>query len=395
MATIVDGKKRIPFMRGMLVHYLIERGFDPDEAYELADQVRDQVRQKKSVSRKEVLAVIGALLQQRHNGRAVGDLVFWERRPTTIRVDRSGGTRPFSKELLSHSIQASGLQPDQAYEVASAVEATLMDRRRAVVQHEEIEELVEGLLAEHHGKAFAERYAVWRAWGRLSKPLAILIAGASGVGKTTLAISLANLLDIPRVVATDDIRQIMRLTLAPKFMPSIHTSSYSAWSSVQQTSAGAGVDPLIAGFREQARVVNVGVQAILTRCVRENTSVIIDGVHLLPEYIDLTGIEDAVFVVPMCLALEDRAAYAERFTRRAKVAPARGSDRYLAHMDDILKIQEHILRLHGERDLPVIDTNAVEDVTSAAVMVVVETLQDREEVVRAMEGNGKKGKKKK
>lgn len=52
--------------------------------------------------------------------------------------------------------------------------------------------------------------------------------GASGVGKTSLAINLASVLDIPRVVATDDIRQIMRLMLAPDLMPSIHDSSYAA-----------------------------------------------------------------------------------------------------------------------------------------------------------------------
>ena len=57
------------------------------------------------------------------------------------------------------------------------------------------------------------------------------VGGASGVGKTSLAINLASVLDIPRVVATDDIRQIMRLMLAPDSMPSIHDSSYAAQGS--------------------------------------------------------------------------------------------------------------------------------------------------------------------
>lgn len=393
MATIVDGKKRIPFMRGMLIHYLLERGFDHDEAYEVADEVRTHLRQKSRVSRKEVLGIIAGLLEERHTERPVGDLVFWERRPTSIRVNTGSGTRPFSKELLSHSIQASGLPPDQAYEVASAIERLLIDGRRGKVDHGEIEDLVIDFLADHHGKTYAEHYRVWRAWGTLDKPLAILIGGASGVGKTSLAISLANILEIPRVAATDDIRQIMRLTLAEPFMPSIHMSSYTAWSTVSVREDG-GLDPLIAGFREQARVVNVGVQAILTRCVHENTSVIIDGVHLLPEFLDLSAIEGDVLVVPLCLSVQDPDAYEERFAQRAREAPERGSERYLSHLEEILTIQEHILTVYGEEDIPVVDTNDVEDVTSAAVMVVGERLQEEKDLQRLLEGNGKRKHKK-
>jgi len=393
VATIVDGKKRIPFMRGMLVHHLIERGFDHDEAYGVADALRGLLREKKSVTRKEILGLIGRLLSERNAQHQVGDLVFWERRPTAILVARGSGTRPFSKELLSHSIQASGLPPDQAYQVAADIEASLIDERRSRIDNEELQDLVAAAMSEHSGPTYADRYRVWRAWGALDKPLFILIGGASGVGKTSLAIGLANVLDIPRVVATDDIRQTLRLTLAPEFMPSIHTSSYTAVPAAR--AAGPGdVDPLIAGFREQARVVNVGVQAILGRCVEERTSVIIDGVHLLPGFADVASFEEEAFLVPLCLSLEDRAAYETRFAKRAEEAPARSSNRYLSHLDDILRIQEHIVQLCAEADIPVLDTNAVEDLTSAAALVVVEKLQDQEEIQNLVGGNGKKKKKK-
>ena len=393
MATIVDGKKRIPFMRGMLVHHLIERGLDHDEALGVADALRGLLRERKSVTRKEILGLIDQLLNEHDAQHQVGDLVFWERRPTAIHVARGSSTRPFSKELLSHSLQASGLAPDQAYLVAADIEASLIDERRNRIDHEELQDLVAAAMFEHSGATYAERYRVWRAWGALDKPLFILIGGASGVGKTSLAISLANVLDIPRVVATDDIRQTLRLTLAPEFMPSIHTSSYTAWSTVQASGHGT-VDPLIAGFREQARVVNVGVQAILGRCVEERTSVIIDGVHLLPGLADMASLEEAAFMVPICLSLEDRAAYEARFAKREVEAPARSSNRYLSHLDDILRIQEHIVQICAEADIPVLDTNAVEDLTSAAALVVVEKLQDQEEIQNLVGGNGKKKKKK-
>ena len=389
MATISDGKKRIPFMRGMLVHHLIQRGFDHDEAYELADEVRGALRSRKSIGRDEILQLLGDVLAARHEDRSVEDLVFWERAPTSIVVERKSGSRPFSKELLSHSVQASGLPPEAAYALAQRVEQRLMTQRMSHVTHAQLEDVVEEALRQQHGKNHAPRYRVWRAWGNLDKPLVILIGGASGVGKTTLAISLANLLDIPRVVATDDIRQILRLTLAPEFMPAIHRSSYRATA---EDAHQLGIDPVIAGYREQCRVVGVGVRAILSRCIEENTSVIIDGVHLLPGFFDLSEFEAHAILAPLTLAVADRSTYEERFVKRKASAPARGAHKYLDNLDRILAIQAHILECSEDEDVPSIDVSAVEDPTSAAVTVIAERLL-KEKAVRQLLGNGKAKKK--
>jgi len=389
MATITDGKKRIPFMRGMLVHHLIQRGFDHDEAYELADEVRGELGQRKTVARDEILTLIGDLLARDHADRPVGDLVFWERAPTAIRVTRKNGSRPFSKELLSHSIQASGLPPEAAYSLAQSVESRLVQERNTNVGHEQLETVVEQVLHKTHGHNYAQRYRVWRAWGNLDKPLIILIGGASGVGKTTLAINLASLLDIPRVVATDDIRQILRLTLAEDFMPAIHKSSYTAAEAIPESSQ-VGQDPVIAGYREQVRVVAVGVRAIITRCVEENTSVIIDGVHLLPGGIDLSAFEKLAIIAPISLVITERQAYEERFDKRASQAPSRKSHKYLENLERILTIQEHVLQCSEDEDVPTIDVTALEDPTSAAVTLIAERLQQEKKIRNMMGDNTKK-----
>ena len=399
VATIIDGKKRIPFMRGMLVHHLIERGFDHDEAYDIADSVRQVVREMGDVSKKAMLELIAGLLREQYGARQIGDLVFWERRPTAINVDRKSGPRPFSKESLSRSLQASGLAPDAAFDIAREIEANLIDQHRSSITHVDLADAAAAALTERQGLSYAERYFIVRALKDFDKPLVILIGGTSGVGKTTLAVSLANVLDIPRVVATDDIRQIMRLTLAPELMPAIHVSSYQA-SEVTNTQ-DPSMDPVIAGYREQARTVAVGVRAIVSRCVEENTSVIIDGVHLLPGILDLSEFEDRVFLAPLCLSIPDRDMFEERFQRRAVKEPERFPKKYVGHLKQILKIQDHILEHTQREDIPVIDPTMVEDLRSAAVMVVVERLQDRDEVRKALEtapffkklnGRGKKKK---
>ena len=390
MATIIDGKKRIPFMRGMLMHYLIQRDFTHEEASDIANGVRDDLSKEKNIPKKDLLSLIDRRIRRQYGKRYLGDLVFWDRAPTITSVERQSGTLPFSKEILSRSIQASGLATDRSYQIAQTIESQLIDQRRTHIIHEELEDLTAAVLAKHHSEAYAERYQVWRTWRDMDKPLIILIGGASGVGKTSLAINLASVLHIPRVVATDDIRQIMRLMLAPELMPSIHDSSYSALATNIP-----GLDPNIAGFREQAKAVGVGVRAIMSRSIEENASVIIAGVHLLPDFINVNTISKSVFLVPLCLALSDRPAYEERFAKREAEAPGRPMHRYLAHIDKILRIQEHILERSAEYDVPIIEASTAEEVTSSAVMIAAERLQEQSEIQKALSSRQKKRKKKK
>jgi 2-phosphoglycerate kinase len=382
MATIVDGKNRIPFMRGMLVHYLIQRGFSYPEARSIANEVRELLGKQDEVLKKDMVHFVDQVIQEVRGERVVGDLVFWERQVTNITVERKDGNRPFSKGFMAHSLEATGLAPDEAYAIASAIEGSLLDQRREEIGHRELEKIIAELLAERHDPSYADRYKVWRAWGDLDTPLIILIGGSSGAGKTTLAITLANLLDIPRVVATDDIRQMMRLTLTPDLMPTLHTSTYTAWKKVPDPSSEK--DPVIAGYRDQARTICVGVHAIISRCLEENASVIIDGVHLLPDFLDLKGYGKSAFIVPLCIGITDPEDYGRRFGRRADQAPARPKHRYLAHLDEIFKIQDHIIECYSACGLPVISNTSSEGITSEAAMVVSEQLQDQDEIRAAL-----------
>src|SRR6185369_9824531 len=60
----------------------------------------------------------------------------------------------------------------------------------------------------------------------LDLPIVLLIGGATGTGKSTVATEVAYRLGITRVSSTDFVRQTMRAFLSPQFMPSIHRSSF-------------------------------------------------------------------------------------------------------------------------------------------------------------------------
>ena len=379
MATIVDQKKRIPFRRGMLELFLIQRNFSHEEAHDTANVVREALSKIDEIPKDDFIELVGQIIRQRHGERPLGDLAFWDPLPSDIIVEGTGGARVLAKEILARSLQTSGLAADQAHQLARGIEINLIETRTQRIDQSELEKRAASMLANQYDETYAERYLVWRRWSKTDRPLFILIGGASGVGKTSLAVSLANVLDIPRLVATDDIRQIMRQMLSAELLPIIHQSSYTAWTELPPGHIEGG-NSVIAGYREQVDKINVGVQAILQRCAEENTSVIIDGVHLLPDFIDAASYGDSAYLVNLCLAVSERQVYEERFAGRAFQAPARGSHKYLANLDHILEIQDHILERCAQSNVPVIDMATLEDATQEAVMVVGQYLRKQEGV---------------
>ncbi|MDP8961252.1 MAG: zeta toxin family protein, partial [Actinomycetota bacterium] len=63
---------------------------------------------------------------------------------------------------------------------------------------------------------------------RHNRPLFILIGGATGVGKSTVAEGLARRLEIVRVVSTDVIREVLRAALDLDNRPSLAVSTFEA-----------------------------------------------------------------------------------------------------------------------------------------------------------------------
>ena len=67
-----------------------------------------------------------------------------------------------------------------------------------------------------------------QALQQLDLPVILLVGGATGTGKSTLATEVAHRLGITRVTSTDFIRQTMRAFFSREFMPSVHYSSFEA-----------------------------------------------------------------------------------------------------------------------------------------------------------------------
>ena len=147
--------------------------------------------------------------------------------PHIVISDREPGL-PYSKGLMASQVMVTGLSPFRAYQVAEEIEERLRERGSTSLTTDELSQLALEVLTETAGDRYAKNFLRWREVEKLDVPLVILIGGATGVGKSTIATQLAARLGIVRFVATDAIREVMRSMFSPELMPTLHTSSFEA-----------------------------------------------------------------------------------------------------------------------------------------------------------------------
>ena len=198
-------------------------------------------------------------------------------------VDGEKYKEPFSKGIMSRSLIVADIGSQRAYEIASDIENDLLKNNIAEIASYELAGVVFDHL-EGVDPKIAEKYKNWRSLRSSKKPLIILIGGASGPGTSSMAFELASRLRLKNLISTDMIREVMRKIVSKELSPVIHKSSFDAHESIRTQSIS--VDPVIEGFINHVDVVNVGIEAIIERSVKEGISTIIEGVHIVPGFIN-------------------------------------------------------------------------------------------------------------
>jgi 2-phosphoglycerate kinase len=276
---------------------------------------------------------------------------------------------------MARALVAVGVPLGRAYELAKRIEQDLAERDEQTVELERLGELAVEVLGEAEGSESVRRLRQLRELQELDLPVIVLVGGATGTGKSTVATEAAYRLGITRVTSTDFVRQTMRAFFSQEFMPSIHYSSFEAAAGLREPEQAE--DPVIAGFLEQTRNVLVGVRASIERALEEGWSMVLEGVHLVPGM--LPRIEGAL-VVQCVLAIDDEEEHSTHFmVREAGLDGLRPHTKYLDRLDDIRRIQDHIVRRAKRHYVPVI-TNA--DIRSSIDAVLELVLASAEQVQR-------------
>jgi len=275
--------------------------------------------------------------------------------------DRHGTGLPYSKGLMAASIMATGILPGRAYELAAHIEEQLRAQGMRRVAADVLVDRAYDVLSKEEGTGVADRYLAWRRAKRSARPIVVLIGGATGVGKSTVATKLAARLDLPRVIPTDAVRQVMRSLLDDKTAPEIHRSSFEG-------------NDLVDGFLHQARTVGSGVISLVERTFVEKTDLIIEGVHLVPGLLAdprIQRLQAEAVIVQVLLAVNDTGVHRSHFLHRLDNEHGRSPARYLNNLEQIRQVQRHLRELAARYGVPVVEASELDRAIQSVIELVV------------------------
>jgi 2-phosphoglycerate kinase len=261
---------------------------------------------------------------------------------------------------MARALVVTGLDPERAYLIARRADRDLTERGAVSLDLDRLGELAAELIGEEEAERTVRRLRRIDALSRLDEPLLLLVGGATGTGKSTIATEAAHRLGITRVTSTDFIRQTMRTFFSREFMPSVHYSSFEARLALTRAEEEESGDAAILGFLDQTRNVLTGVDAALERAATERWSIVLEGVHLVPGMVDVSY--PGAFVVQCVVAIEDENLHRSHFWVRDHATEGlRPLEKYLDSLPQIREIQDYLVERARRHDVPVIYNDSLDD----------------------------------
>ena len=364
---------RTPFLRGIMVQSLMNSGLPFNEAYNLSQIIRDDLQDISDISTSELRKRVSKLLLDNHGPEIRAN---YENRPTAeadIIVHTPTRSEPFSVGILAHSLETCTVEPEAALEGARQVYTRLLKTGHREIDHKTLRKLIYLCLREHCSTDSADRYLSWRRFENSGDPLIILIGGATGSGKSTISSEVAYRMDIARIQSTDVMREIIRAYLTPQAVPTLKYSSFDAWQGLPTTPQeynGKGENRVITGFLSQFTTMKPALQATIHRAAKEREDLILEGVHIAPQLLDLEEARTKGIVVPVMLATMERSALRKQLKRRGRETTERKASRYLDALDDIWEMQSYLLSEADNSGIPII-TNWHIDSTIREILNIV------------------------
>jgi 2-phosphoglycerate kinase len=366
---------RFPFLRGILTRSLQDAGVPFEKAYEIASQVRNEVAEAGEMTTEELRKRVLPRLDP--FGPSVVHGYLAPPAPASIQVlQAEGHDSPFSRGGHRLSLVACGLSPADAATVAARIYDDLVVRGVSEITWSDLRHLTYHHLAIDLGEDAARQYLVWQEFQSSNRPLVLLLGGAVGSGKSTVAAQFAHRLEIVRTQSTDILREVMRMMVPERIAPVLHTSTFRAWQALPAGEAN-GTDAtatLVSGYLAQCELVSVACEAVIRRAARERVSLVVEGVHSHPRLMPQIEQETDAIVVRVMLAVLKRRQLQARIRGRGKHEPDRRAKRYLKHFDAIWNLQSFMLSEADQEGVAIVANDEVDDTVHEVMGIVMDRL---------------------
>ncbi|XP_021721814.1 uncharacterized protein LOC110689344 [Chenopodium quinoa] len=177
-----------------------------------------------------------------------------------------------SRFLLSRMLTVTKIPNHVAIKIALELKKLLIDNSLLDVSQNDLEANLFKLMERRgYGEEYINRYKMMTRFHHQRVPLVILVCGTACTGKSTIATQLAQRLNLPNVLQTDMVYELLRTsTEAP-------LTSTPVWAREIDSS-----DEFITEFCRECRIVRKGLAGDLKKAMKDGKPIIIEGVHLDP-----------------------------------------------------------------------------------------------------------------
>ncbi|KAL8557401.1 hypothetical protein ACS0TY_004726 [Phlomoides rotata] len=177
-----------------------------------------------------------------------------------------------SRFLLSRMLTVTKIPNHVAIKIALELKKLLIDNSLLDVSQNDLEANLFKLMERRgYGEEYINRYKMMTRFHHQRVPLVILVCGTACVGKSTIATQLAQRLNLPNVLQTDMVYELLRTaTDAP-------LTSSPVWARDFSSS-----EELITEFCRECRIVRKGLAGDLKKAMKDGKPIIIEGIHLDP-----------------------------------------------------------------------------------------------------------------
>uniref|UniRef100_A0A0D9XAK6 2-phosphoglycerate kinase n=1 Tax=Leersia perrieri TaxID=77586 RepID=A0A0D9XAK6_9ORYZ len=177
-----------------------------------------------------------------------------------------------SRFLLCRMLTVTKIPNHVAIKIALELKKLLVDNSLLDVSQTDLEANLFKLMEKRgYGEDYINRYKMMTRFHHQRVPLVVLVCGTACTGKSTIATQLAGRLNLPNVLQTDMVYELLRTsTDAP-------LTSVPVWARDFDSP-----EELITEFCRECRVVRKGLAGDLKKAMKDGKPIIIEGIHLDP-----------------------------------------------------------------------------------------------------------------
>ncbi|KAK1305811.1 hypothetical protein QJS10_CPA10g00893 [Acorus calamus] len=177
-----------------------------------------------------------------------------------------------SRFLLSRMLTVTKIPNHVAIKIALELKKLLIDNSLLDVSQSDLEANLFKLMERRgYGEEYINRYRMMTRFHHQRVPLVILVCGTACAGKSTIATQLAQRLNLPNVLQTDMVYELLRTsTDAPLVSNPVWARDFNS------------PEELITEFCRECRIVRKGLAGDLKKAMKDGKPIIIEGIHIDP-----------------------------------------------------------------------------------------------------------------